>query len=554
VVVFRFVLLTEPVPLPRYFFQWRLIQGTLAFLHLFPAIAMAALVIPFGILYYDDSFPGFSPRFLELMKAPIITALVASLLYALSMFLFIPLAEEAVTTMRSHGRIFTLSKEKIITYFSQEDWSEALPFITLCNRIWPGEPELKELLANVDSYELFLKDDEETAPPVQTIVPRFSITEATPVTAAEALAMARESLQKNYYYDAHWQASLAERIARPGSTEHSEATQLRLSAWDSIQIIPVQDYEYYHLKRDGYDALLAGEWVKAYYIFNELTQKAIVDPEIDGFFGQVLQELTQSAFFMDEMDWIGGDLFSVSVPTFSLPDTDNGGRFIITMEELSARSGYSFGRQAQIASFDSDNNLVYQVEAPYIKVMPAQVDGKPRIIMVLQALGHHGRDNIWSPVWTPDNLATHITFAIDYDTFLFLAKLSIGSTDNLSLNELFTAARQYGAFGYLSSVFYTEALYRIIESLLFMPAVIFLLVFGWCYRAKHGISIIFFAILLVALPAVFYAILLIYRNILMALAIATVVSLGFWLSALIFMLLFAILFILSLIALVSQHD
>ncbi|MDR0496585.1 MAG: hypothetical protein LBH42_03120, partial [Treponema sp.] len=45
---FRLIFPGNPVPLAHFSLNWRLIQGVLDYLSLFPALTLSALIIPFG--------------------------------------------------------------------------------------------------------------------------------------------------------------------------------------------------------------------------------------------------------------------------------------------------------------------------------------------------------------------------------------------------------------------------------------------------------------------------------------------------------------------------
>jgi hypothetical protein len=63
---FRFIAPAEPPPIAIYSQSWRIIQGVLTYIGLFPALTMSGLVLPFGIRSdLRGEFPRFSPEFLD---------------------------------------------------------------------------------------------------------------------------------------------------------------------------------------------------------------------------------------------------------------------------------------------------------------------------------------------------------------------------------------------------------------------------------------------------------------------------------------------------------
>jgi hypothetical protein len=552
IMLFQFLFPTEDSPLAVYAFIWRCTQGLADFLSLLPALILAGLLIPFGLLYYyDDNFSVYSARFLDLMKRPIVTALSAALLYVCSVFLFIPLTQQSLKTMRSQARLFTEAKEKIQIHIAQLEWSKALPFITICSRIWPDNPDINALLETVNIID---EKSVRPAPPflrsVPYISPQFPVGQQ-PVTAAQALTMAQAALDEERYYDAHWLATLALRLAPDKSTEHPQAAALAARAWQAIGVVPKpEDYAFYNMKRDGYEACLAENWVKAHSILSQLIRHIPDDTEVNHFLAITLNEIQTHALFVDELE--GMKVQTLMHPLFSVPDTESGGRFIIRMNRLSINNEYAYGWNTAVMALDSAGRVRFEAQATYSKIIPLLTGDKPHIRLILQALDRYNADSRWDPVFSPAEFAQgDLTFAMGYDDFLALARLSTSTVDQLSIPELLAAVRKYSPFGYLKPVFYAELLYRFIEAMLFMPITILILVMGWRYRARRRPYAFIIVFALIA-PVIFTVLLSCYRGILNTTVIAVLVSLGFPLSAVLFTAADIVLFICSLVMLAKS--
>ncbi|MDR2102957.1 MAG: hypothetical protein LBP42_02520, partial [Treponema sp.] len=141
---FRYVFPAETAPLRIFSFRWRLIGGVLEIIGLFPALAMSALVVPIGLQnIHTEVFTPFSPRFLEWLKGSVLTAVCAVVINGLLCFLVLPLAENDQSNMRFEGYLFRLAKTRAAEYVAEAEWPEADRFITLCEQIWPGSPEIE---------------------------------------------------------------------------------------------------------------------------------------------------------------------------------------------------------------------------------------------------------------------------------------------------------------------------------------------------------------------------------------------------------------------------
>ncbi|MDR2143781.1 MAG: hypothetical protein LBP29_05380, partial [Treponema sp.] len=144
-------------PLRPFFVTWRIAAALTGFAALYPALALSALVIPFGLKehsgggYAGDTFVGdksFSPRFLQYLTWPVITACAAAALYGLVFFLILPLAENMKQSMINRAGLFNSALEKAGAHTAAGEWAEASRFIAICEGIWPGNKEISDLKEN----------------------------------------------------------------------------------------------------------------------------------------------------------------------------------------------------------------------------------------------------------------------------------------------------------------------------------------------------------------------------------------------------------------------
>ncbi|MDR2258150.1 MAG: hypothetical protein LBE14_03255, partial [Treponema sp.] len=356
---FRFLLPGEAVPIPYFARSWRIIRGLLDFLNLFPALAMSALVVPFGIAAaYEGEYSSFSPEFFQRIKGPVITAICAAAVYGLLFFVALPLAQDWEANTRSEGALYRLARERAREHGKAGEWLETSQFIAVCERIWPDSPELSSLkneaAIHLEEYR-FEEADERAAARAEAAGDNrgagFSVFpgQQQPIDAAEALSMGETAFGEERYFDAHWLATLAERIAKPGSPEAVNASRLASRAWNAVQsLAPTaresRIYSIFRLKQSGYEAMISGDWIRAYYIFQELSDLSPDDPDVAKFFTQSERGAKEIAFFVDEMELALGEILTGAV--FSLPvDKVNGGpgRGVLRFSGFSGFSDYAYG-------------------------------------------------------------------------------------------------------------------------------------------------------------------------------------------------------------------
>jgi len=281
---FRFLFPASRAPLALYSLEWRLIQWVLEFIGLFPALAMSALVIPTARKEEESEGQSrFNAAFLLKLRLPILTAIIATILYGVLFFLAQPLAGNARETMSFRGELYADSRDKAVAHAKMEEWTEATRFATICEQIWPNNPDVSGLKKDIDAefYRIqYLQDRVSFDSRPEGSDPR----ERIPVDAAEALRFGEKAFEEERYYDAHWLASLAGRLAGPGSAEVAESVRLAGRAWNAIESLAPNSrekelHQIYQLKRSGYEAMVGQDWIRAYYIFKELIGITPDDPD-----------------------------------------------------------------------------------------------------------------------------------------------------------------------------------------------------------------------------------------------------------------------------------
>ncbi|GHV61878.1 hypothetical protein AGMMS49587_07170 [Spirochaetia bacterium] len=570
IMAFRFIFMGENPPLPPVARKWRFAQGAFELLSLFPALAMTALVIPFGLMAESretgEGALRFSPVFFKRLTGPIITAITAAVIYGLLFFLVLPQVQDYRANMRFEGQLYQLSRERAEEHAALGEWSQVTQFINLCERIWPGSPGLAGLKVEADirTEELRSHQDEENAgAPVETgyrdAVSAGIPGQRQPVSDREAITQAEKARQEERYYDAHWLATMAGRQAKPGSPEQAEAARVASLAWNSISSLAPSAYEkklsdLYHLKQSGYEAMVAGEWIRAYYIFLELSKLTPADPDVANFLAKSDQETHEVAFFTDEMDRAAGEALTEAVYSIPIRPQTGGvfGRGVLRFSSISYFSDVSYGFGLEFVSFDAAGRPETRFEAPYAKIIPMILNDQQRIVVMMRALDRYDKTKRWEPVWESPAGDTQIILDMNYENFLLLSRVKRG-VDNLSVGELFTAAKNLGPYGYIPQVFEAEAIYRLCEPLIFLPIAIFTIIIGWRYRAKKRPRYIAVPMLFV-LPLVFNGLVHFYRHILNTLGTWTVLSLGFSSATVIFPVGIGVLFVISLISLAFQHE
>ena len=553
IMVFRFILPGSQPPLLIYSFNWRLTQGLLELFDLFPALALSALVVPFGLVSYEQSFQSFSEVFFKRILTSVIIAICAAVIYGAIFFLALPIVKNSEENMRFRGELYQLSKMHLQERRNSYDWLEASKFFAICDQIWPSNPELADIGIEIDinlqwRHSIPALETDWRSADVSTLSG-----EQQTVSTTQALSMAAAAFDEQRYFDAHWLATLGGRLAIPGSPEAVNASQLASNAWNMITSqAPNQReqrlYDIYNLKLSGYQAMNTGDWIRAYYIFQELLDITPFDPDAANFFAASEHGALETAFFIDEMELSLGEILTGAV--FSLPSQN--GRAVLRFTSLTTSADVSYGIGLEYMAFDVNSRPLASVKSRYAKLLPFMIDDTPKILILMHALDRFDKDNNYDSEWLlGDKIPGGIILDISFEDFLLLSDIRRG-LPNLQIDELYTVSGRFNSEGYVYQIFQAEILNRLGSALFFLPMAVIAIVLAWRYRPIAKPRYIF-VLMLPVLPVVFNGLVFLYRSVLNTLGIWLVMSMGFTPALVVFIAATAFILLVSLIVLAAQH-
>ncbi|MCL2229752.1 MAG: hypothetical protein FWC01_01515 [Treponema sp.] len=563
ILLFRFIYPGSEAPLLMYSRNWRIVQGFLEVFNLFPALALSALVIPFGLASFEENYQSFSDVFFKRLVASVVTAIFAAVVYGIIFFFALPMLKNYEENMRYTGYLYHLARDNAIERRNEGEWFEAQQFINICDRIWFQNTDLDNLRDEIVINMERLKAREE----VQTDHARAALTrehlyagisplsdDQQPVTAGQAIAMSRNAFERERYFDAHWLANLGSRLAARNSVEAVAANALAGEAWEKIASLApdkreTRIHELFQLKLDGYISMQTGDWIRAYYIFQELLSYTPDDPDAINFFKASETGAKETAFFIDEMELSVGEILTGAV--FSLPVGDN--RAVMRFSSLTLTNDVAYGFGLSYMDVDEYMILKSNGTARYAKLIPITIHNKPQVLVLTHSLDRYNKDRFFESEWLVGREPLGgIILDISYEDFLLTAKARHG-LDNLQIDELFAAANRLNNAGYVQQIFQAEVLNRLGSALFFLPMAIFVIIISWRYRARQRPRYLF-VLLLPVLPVVFNGFVFLYRSVFNTLGIWLVLTIGFSAALAVYIAILAVSLLVSLISLSAQHS
>jgi hypothetical protein len=562
IMIFRFAFPGSPAPVLIFSRNWRLLHGALELFNLFPALVFSSLVLPFGIVSFEEDYPSFSQIFFKRLISSVLIAIFAAVLYGAIFFFAYPMLKNYEGNLKYKGEMYHLAKENARLKCKTGEWVEASQFLAVCDQVWENSPELSEVRTEIEMnlFKEYLADLEGREKARASLAREWRGAEVKPLSgnnqpldAVSALAMCNTAFAERRYFDAHWLAVLAGRLALDGSPEAASAARLAAAAWNQIESQTPSEREnhmhsLYQLKLSGYQEMNNSDWIAAYYIFLELLESTPDDPDAKKFLAACENGLKDYTFFIDEMHVTIGEILTGAL--FSLPTQS--GRAVMRFNNLSTSADFAYGMGLEYMEFDVFSRPYISIRAPYAKLLPVTVGGKDKIMVITHTLDRYNKDISWESEWLLGNKKISVIMLdTSFEDFLLLSTVRRGLS-TLQVDELFTASKKLGSLGYVSQIFEAEILNRISSTVFFLPMAIFVIVIGWRYRTKKRPRYFFF-LLLPVLPIVFSGFVFFYRNLLNTVGIWLVISLGFAAALTIIIVALAVILFISLITLAAQH-
>jgi hypothetical protein len=538
----------------------RLAGGVAFFISIFPAIFMSALVIPVAFTStYKRGSARFSESFFDSMKKPLSVCVVGTIVFGLLSLVVYPLLTGYQAQVRSQSKLYAASRIKAEEYALEENWRTAAHFMNICEGIWKENPALAALKFNIANGLETLRyarapQDESRRRGGAAETPRQA-----PLSAQEALEFADRALGGERYYDANWFADTASKLSAPGSVERARAARISSLSWNAIEKIEpnrveTRRHSLYKRKREGYEALVSGDAINAYYIFKVLQEEIPEDPDVQTYFDLSRQGLEAIAFFYDEFDLIAENAQSDAI--FSLPDDDSGGRLVLRMASFASFENCAFGRELELIAVDAGRQPAFAVNAELVKIVPIVANGRNGTAILMRPVDRNDPDTEGRPQWTiysggGEAGKTLLFINLPYEDFVLAANAK-RSTQGFFSSELWSAAAKLKPLGFIPQIFYAQMIRRFYLPAFFLPLSIFALIIAWKYRPKAKPRHTLIPMLFV-LPLVFESLILLLMHIFNLLSIWTVVTVGWFAACLICAAATVALLFLSLFLLAAQR-
>lgn len=479
-------------------FMWRWVwnQSLVFFIETLVPLQATALLLYYSLLNPMErlkrSSDAYEP-FYRLVNGVLVTLLVFTLL-------FTALAEGVRPWL--YGRqnnMLDQTKLARLFYFNYESakheskFEDAEYYLQLYLKINPRDQQAQRQLdeAKLDAAKALSKASEtgSPAPPQKT--------EYLNQSAQGLVKIAQSYLLNTDYSSARYYATLALDVA-PRNAEAGRISRESLRALSRITTSPAEreQKDYFQLKSQGRSDLESGHALRAFYLFQNLNKSHPKDPDVVTYLKRATDQLTQFAFFKDEIDKAAPYPGTRNI-LFVNQRGPNGTVFVLFRKIVTLTTG-TYVEGVEAAAFSPTGLLVYHLTAPYAKLLP----GKLSMYCVERDKAVSYLPTVLSGDF-PDSEHWELPVSAKAGVLEDIGSFSDTPTQD-GMPRLWSLTGSLSEYGYLTAPLRVEFLRRVMIPFAFLIFSIFAIGIGWSMRAGRRRPSFILFILLPLVPYVIY--------------------------------------------------
>ncbi|MCK9169297.1 MAG: hypothetical protein M0P01_02665 [Treponema sp.] len=503
---------TLPELLAKSVYTYRLYAGLRFFCRILPAVTITGVIIGFAVSYGrhpEGSVMRFSSAMLGRYRYVIITGIICSFILTCT--------EEIGTPVLVSKQLQLVQMPKLAREYVRIGTKEfisgnsdlAFQYAKRAAKFDPKSDSVQQLL---NKTEIAIKTSRQNR--LETVVPEISqgVSEEG-YTVSQLRKLAEKSFSAGNWFDAHYYAETGISVASPKDTNIELLRRIAAAAWNELsraEKIPETEAErVYKLKLDGYKLLMAGDNMKAYYVFKKLSMQSralSIDPDIVRYLKLANVRLAAESFFIDET--FNLQEFETADNIYFKIQHADGSTDIVYIKGITSIKGtdsmVQYLRGFSVVSLDKNGINIRRMYVPYAKLLAVPVsdfDDDTRTLLgidkkteyvpyiLLRSIDRSTEGIVSEPLyWYESNTAEiekdQLILPVSYTDFELLVEASKGA-EFMSIPALIQFVGKTVQYGYSEEVFGQVMLNRILYPLFIFIIIVCSAIFAWNYRISE---------------------------------------------------------------------
>ncbi|MBN2440089.1 MAG: hypothetical protein JXJ04_02045 [Spirochaetales bacterium] len=392
IILFFFALLFPSPHIMKHFYIDNAIKWALYyFIEFFIPIHTTAVLIIYSL--FTDTETGVSGKgslVRKLVSSVLVLFMVLTILYIICLLWIHPQIISGIKENETKSELaqnyYTqasselLMAENVIGEMKEKHIRNAFTYIVSCLRLNPEDHDAKimetEIRKKIIESNIQLVEDEPVDESRDFDDNRDFI---EGMDADGLMEQAQRSFEKEDYFSSYYYASMAFRL----DNTRIDAEDLITRAMNKISThqLSIEDEKLrklYEKKKEGYNKIVSGEYVGAYYLFKELEEMYPDDPDIKDYLIKVKEE------FIDELTFFYEDVKDINIVPgetdiiFINYKDEMEKQFIYVEKMITLREGIFF-RNVEIITISTGGDILYHLKAPYGKYVYVDIKNITRM-------------------------------------------------------------------------------------------------------------------------------------------------------------------------------
>ena len=445
-------------------------MANLVTMHIF-AVALCYSV------FADDPTEAGDPsgRFLEIIRGPVVVVMIVLVVVVLLQGIVLPIAANARMSYEARSERAMEWLDEARENRAEEDWQSAATAFANYLALVPEDPEVTEEYDAASAQAEIARQDsqrEDLQP-----APSAGLNPIREESVVELVHRAERLLEAEDYFSAHYFATLALQM----DPNREDAAALAARAWNRIRNVELSDNEreqlsVFEAKQRGYQAYQTGEYVEAYYIFEDLRQRYPRDPDVQEFYPLILAEARDVSFFIDEARdaQAAPGVHRILFRNRFEPDL----REFVSFDRLVETRQGTFAYGIEVIAY-RDGRILYQAAAPYGKFLGSN--------LVTLAIDREDAAVFFDADYVRgeplDGTPNSFELTPDLDEIFDLS--SANSLSGMSVPDLLRVADVLDRFGYQGEPARMELLMHLFEVFSLVILSFLAMAVGWRMRSRY---------------------------------------------------------------------
>jgi len=499
-------------------FVYKLLRGINYFYKFLPAILFSGFIVTYSVHFgrnAEGSLSSFSPAMFDRLKHIMITSLIFVAVLTLGNEVGKPHIIRKQTSIINQPKLINDYVKVGNNLFENGYYERAARYADAALKLDrksrtanqlkdKAEEEINRLNTSDIRFKLYEQSISEKK------VKKINIDAENLSTVYANYLKAKDYYDNEEWFNAHYYAGIALQFATEKDPNLADIRHLRTDAWNKISeehnVKKSESELIYEKKYEGYTALLEGNDLRAYYIFNELansTRELSTDPDVTFYLKVAENRVKEKYFFVDETFELE-TLETANDVYFSYEYRDGSIDIIYFKGMTSVKStgnSVQYLRNLTVVSVDKKGNVQQTLKVPYAKVLPVSVkDINPlsKEIMnidesiefipyfMIKSVGRDKPNTEVNPVYTDADGNTRnepgfMVLPISYNDFT-LFETSPANPQSLSMMNLYKVIRNASNYGFPAAVYTHVFMNRLFYALWVLCMFIFAGTIAWNTR------------------------------------------------------------------------